>query len=175
MEDDKFDFSLWKFIIKSIKPLTCNKAPFSFSNQQAVCNSTIGNSDKVKAESNYIKEDLKSYNLKSYSIDYNTKLKVNKGRYSLDDQLDLHGYSVDHAYLTLTNFITKHYYTGSRCLLIITGCGKKLNTGLIKSNFANWLDSNKIQHMILYYTQATKMHGGKGAFYVLLKRIRKKT
>lgn len=163
-DDDKFDFSLWSSIVKDIRPITNNKVPLTQKKPIVFNSYNYSLSNKF----DFIKE------AKPYDIDYNTKLKVIKGKYLLNGQLDLHGYNLEEARSTLLSFITKHYYIGSRCLLIITGYGNQINTGLIKNNFADWLNSSVVQHMILYYTQATKSHGGKGAFYVLLRRIRTK-
>ncbi|WP_339045385.1 Smr/MutS family protein [Candidatus Mesenet endosymbiont of Agriotes lineatus] len=168
-DDDKFDFSLWCSVIKNITPITNNKI-LPIKKKLVAFNSHNNVNYYLNNKFDFIKEEK----LKSYDIDHNTKIKVIKGKYALDDQLDLHGYSLDKAYSILLNFITEHYHVGSRCLLIITGYGNQINTGVIKNNFANWLNSSEIQHMILYYTQATKIHGGKGAFYVLLRRIRTK-
>lgn len=168
-DDDEFDFSLWNSVIRNITPITNNKVlPIK---KKSV---TLNLHNNINYDSSNKFDFIKEEKLKPYDIDHNTKLKVIKGKYLLDDQLDLHGYNLDEAYSTLLSFITKHYYVGSRCLLIITGYGNKINTGVIKNSFANWLDNSEIRHMILYYTQATKTHGGKGAFYVLLRRIRKK-
>ncbi|GHM58334.1 MAG: UPF0115 protein [Candidatus Mesenet longicola] len=168
-DDDKFDFSLWYSIIKNIRPIANNKV-LPIEKKIVIFNSHNNINYSFSNKFDFIKEKK----LKPCDIDHNTRLKVIKGKYPLDDQLDLHGYSLDKAYSILLSFITKHYHVSSRCLLIITGYGNQMNTGLIKNNFANWLNSNEIQHMILYYTEATKIHGGKGAFYVLLRRIRDK-
>ena len=115
---------------------------------------------------------LGSYDLSSsYSIDYNTKSKVDKGKYLISDRLDLHGYSVDDSYYKLIDFITKNYQAGNRCVLVITGYGSTINEAeTIKGNLHKWLNDINIKHMILYWQQAKEKHGGKGAFYVLLRR-----
>lgn len=109
--------------------------------------------------------------LNTHSLDHNTKLKVDKGKYCIDDRLDLHGYNTESAYHKLTDFIMKNYHKGNRCLLVITGYGNSINSsGAIKNNLHKWLGDTKIHHVILYFQQATNAHGGKGAFYILLRR-----
>ena len=107
-------------------------------------------------------------------IDKNTKARIDRGLYHIDKLLDLHGYSQDTACGVLLNFITSSFMSGHRCVLVITGWGSK-NSGKnsIKSNFHKWLQSTKISNMLLYYTQAIPSHGGKGAFYVLLRNKHK--
>ena len=109
-------------------------------------------------------------------IDKNTKARIDRGLYPIDKLLDLHGYSQDTACGVLLNFITSSFLSGHRCVLVITGWGSK-NSGKnsIKSSFHKWLQSTRISNMLLYYTQAIPPHGGKGAFYVLLRNKHKLT
>ncbi|QKX01614.1 DNA mismatch repair protein MutS [Wolbachia endosymbiont of Cruorifilaria tuberocauda] len=106
-----------------------------------------------------------------FCLDYNTKSKVDRGKCFISNKLDLHGYSMNDAYYKLVDFIIKNYRVGNRCLLIITGHGNTVGKAdIIKNSLSNWLNDIKIQHVVLYYQQAIKKHGGKGAFYVLLRR-----
>ena len=110
------------------------------------------------------------------NLNNHTKKKVDKGKYYIDATLDLHGYTLDSAYDKLIDFIIKNYNLANKCLLIITGWGStnKNNSNSIKSNFSKWLQNEQIAKIILYYREAINSHGGKGAFYVLLKSKNKK-
>ncbi|QGR02373.1 Smr domain-containing protein [Ehrlichia ruminantium] len=109
------------------------------------------------------------------NLDKNTKKKIDKGKYHIDAVLDLHGYTLDTAYITLVNFIIKSYNTSKKCLLIITGWGSKSQgtNNSIKSNFNKWLHNEQIASLILYCKEAIGIHGGKGAFYLLIKSKKK--
>ncbi|MGL9725282.1 MAG: Smr/MutS family protein [Wolbachia sp.] len=157
MSDDELD---WQ---KNVKPINCEKVALKINHKVNI----RFMSDKVSLREKFLNIDNVGL---SFYLDYNTKLKVNKGRYSISGKLDLHGYSIDNAYYKLINFIIKNYQIGNRCLLIVTGNAAD-KTDTIKSNFSKWLSDTEIQHMVLYHQQATK-HGGKGAFYVLLRRNR---
>ncbi|MDN5247590.1 MAG: Smr/MutS family protein [Wolbachia endosymbiont of Tyrophagus putrescentiae] len=101
------------------------------------------------------------------------KLKVDSGKYLISGKLDLHGYSIESAYHTFVNFIVRNYQIGNRCLLVITGYGNKMNKmETIKSNLPKWLVDIRIRNLVLYHQQATEKHGGKGAFYILLRKNR---
>ena len=103
-------------------------------------------------------------------INGKTKSKLSKGLCRIDGTVDLHGCTMDIAYETLVDFITHSYNSSHRCVLVITGWGSKsLGENSIKSSLYHWLLSDRLINMVLYYTQAAPMHGGKGAFYVLLK------
>ncbi|QKX01152.1 DNA mismatch repair protein MutS [Wolbachia endosymbiont of Dipetalonema caudispina] len=123
-----------------------------------------------------LREDFFNINSGSlpFCLDYNTKLKIDKGKCLINNKLDLHGYSIEDAYSKLIDFIIENYKVGNRYLLIITGQSNIVGkTEIIKNNLSKWLNNSKIQYMVLYYRQAIKRHGGKGAFYVLLRKNKK--
>ncbi|NSM57095.1 DNA mismatch repair protein MutS [Wolbachia endosymbiont of Atemnus politus] len=160
MSDDELN---WQ---KNVKPIKCEKVTLKADHKVNV--KSIANRGTSDLQKNFL--NTNNGNL-SFCLDYNTKLKVDRGKYFISDKLDLHGYNIEDAYCKLIDFIIKNYRVGSRCLLIITGHGSatgKIDT--IKNNLNNWLNDTKIQHMVLYHQQATKKHGGKGAFYVLLRK-----
>ncbi|QOD38705.1 Smr/MutS family protein [Candidatus Wolbachia massiliensis] len=160
MSDDELN---WQ---KNVKPIECGKVTLKVDHKVSV-KSTVakGTSDLQEKFPNTNNCGL------SFCLDYNTKSKVDRGEYFISDKLDLHGYSAEDAYCKLIDFIIKNYRLRNRCLLIITGHGSATGkAGTIRSDLNKWLNDTKIQHMILYCQQATKKHGGKGAFYVLLRR-----
>jgi len=129
------------------------------------------NMNNSECDHSFFSQKSFPYTNLSFSLDHNTKLKVDRGQYFIGAKLDLHGCNIDDAYYKLMDFIIKNYQIGNRCLLVITGHGNSTNkVGAIKNNLHTWLNDTKIYHMVLYFQQATKKHGGKGAFYVLLRR-----
>lgn len=160
MSDDELD---WQ---KNVKPIECGKVTLKVDHKVNI-KSMIDKSISGLQE-NFLNTDNGD---SSFCLDYNTKLKIDRGKYFISDKLDLHGYSIDNAYCKLIDFIIKNYQAGNRCLLVITGHGNstdKIET--IKNSLNKWLNDTKVRNMILYYQQAIKKHGGKGAFYVLLRR-----
>ncbi|KJV68690.1 Smr/MutS family protein [Candidatus Neoehrlichia procyonis] len=120
----------------------------------------------------HINTQNKIYNIESgiiNSISNSTKAKIDQGKYRINSIIDLHGYTIDEAYYQLFNCIIKNYNLGNKCLLIITGWGSKNSCHSIRNNLHKWLQNEKISNLILYYKQAISSHGGKGAFYLLLK------
>ncbi|CCF78492.1 SmrmutS family protein [Wolbachia endosymbiont of Onchocerca ochengi] len=151
---------------KNVKPIRSEKVTLRVDHKVNI--KSIVSKDASYLQENFLNID--NGNL-PFCLDYNTKLKVDKGKCFISDKLDLHGYSIEDAYYRLVGFIIKSYQVGSRCLLIITGQGNTVGkTDIIKNNLSKWLNDTKIQHMVLYCQQATKKHGGKGAFYVLLRK-----
>ncbi|APR98234.1 Smr/MutS family protein [Wolbachia endosymbiont of Folsomia candida] len=162
MQDDELN---WQ---KNVKPLKCGKVTLKIDHKINI--KSVVNKGTFALEENFFNTSNASM---QSCLDYNTKSKIDKGKYFISDRLDLHGYNVEDAYYKLIDFVIKNYQAGNRCLLVITGYGNVTNkTGAIKNNLYKWLNDTKIQHMVLYHQQATKEHGGKGAFYVLLRRNR---
>ena len=112
-------------------------------------------------------------------IDRNTATRFRKGKFPLDATLDLHGMNREKAYKTLAGFIKSHYEQGSRCVLVITGKGKKPMEetepnvrGVLRECLPQWLDEPSLKPVILAFDNARQQHGGSGAFYILLRRKR---
>ncbi|MGN7619096.1 MAG: Smr/MutS family protein [Ehrlichia sp.] len=178
------DSALWDSIAAIATPISNNKVPYKKSKatnrdpHHSILSYDKCVSDYISPIHTNLTRDSNKHNISSgLNLDYNTKKKVDKGKYRIDNVLDLHGYTLNTAYNALTNFIIKNYNLGNKCLLIITGWNStnKHNNNSIKGNFGKWLQSENICETILYYRQAIHSYGGKGAFYVLLKSKNKKT
>jgi DNA-nicking Smr family endonuclease len=100
--------------------------------------------------------------------------KLQKGQFEIEGTLDLHGHTVDQAYGRFQNFINRSFTMHKRCVLIVTGKAQNAPdlSKTIKHNVKKWLEQSEIKIKILSYTEARPIHGGSGAFYVLLRRIR---
>ncbi|KJV86045.1 Smr/MutS family protein [Anaplasma phagocytophilum] len=104
------------------------------------------------------------------AIAHRMKLKVDKGKFRIDNVIDLHGYTTDVAYDLLADFIIMSFQSAHKCVLVITGWGSKQSgENALRRSLYKWLQSDKIVNMVLYYTRAVPEHGGRGAFYVLLR------
>lgn len=91
-------------------------------------------------------------------------------------ELSLHGLTRDQAYKTLEAFIDASYAMQRRMVLVITGKGIKSKPADVKlrDELPSWLNRDHIKNKIIRFTSAIQKHGGAGAFYILLKRARKK-
>lgn len=115
-------------------------------------------------------------------IDRNTAERFRKGHYPLDGTLDLHGMSREKAHIALGNFLHSHYGRGSRCVLVVTGKGKKQQLqyeaaqdifhGVLREMLPQWLGEPGLRPMVLAFDVASSKHGGSGAYYILLRRKR---
>jgi DNA-nicking Smr family endonuclease len=97
--------------------------------------------------------------------------KLQRGKYRLQAEVDLHGLTVVQARDELAGFLKECRQEHLSCVRVIHGKG--LGSGnkgpVLKSKVALWL---KQSDLVLAYTSARPVDGGTGALYVLLQRKR---
>lgn len=111
------------------------------------------------------------------NVDRNTALRFKKGDMPIEATLDLHGMTQESAHAALAAFIARARAAGRRCLLVITGKGRRAGSGgesvgVLRANVPRWLNGADLRPHVLAMTHARPRHGGEGALYVLLKRVR---
>lgn len=112
------------------------------------------------------------------SINKKDTVIINGKKLSIESILDLHGMNQDQAYKSVQDFIGFCWKAKYRCLLIITGTGKYKKVkgdsstppGVLRESLPKWLDTNLFLKYVSTIKEAEQRHGGKGAFYVLLKK-----
>ena len=110
--------------------------------------------------------------------------RVRRGRLEIDGRVDLHGLTQDMALRTLRNFLSMAYRDGYRTVLVITGKGLKAREresepwehhdepGVLRRKLPEWLGNPKFRQWVSGYAIAHMRHGGGGAFYVTMRRVR---
>ena len=168
---------LWDDIISSIKPLKSkSKGNLSIpkakpiKKQNDIEISFITPADIKPVKTRYIME--KDLSISDTSrIDKTIQKKIKNNTKKPDSTLDLHGFSLQSAHDLFINFITKNYLSHHRTLLVITGKGDpEKQTGTIRREFPNWINSADIKGMILYVEYAPYKTKNDGAFYVYLRK-----
>ncbi len=84
-------------------------------------------------------------------------------------ELDLHGMNIEQARTALYHWVQHLQHKGFLQALLITGKGNPSKPATLKSHAAAWL---KQIEAVQAYCTAQPNDGGRGAFYVLLKRIK---
>lgn len=107
-------------------------------------------------------------------VDKNTAQRFKGGELPLEGVLDMHGMHREQAHRALVAFVHEHYARGSRCVLAITGKGKKGHDaeGVLRSQLPLWLAEPGLRPLVLACDMARQKHGGSGAYYILLRRKR---
>lgn len=106
--------------------------------------------------------------------------RLRRGQLPIDARIDLHGMSQAEARAALEDFVVASRHGGRRCVLVITGKGGSRGTddygrprpGVLRDAVPKWLNTASMRPHILSFAQAQPRHGGGGALYILLKRLR---
>ncbi|HMN44851.1 MAG TPA: Smr/MutS family protein [Povalibacter sp.] len=98
-------------------------------------------------------------------------IRLRRGHYAVDAEIDLHGLSGAQAKEVLREFVTDAVQRELKCIRIVHGKGRRSGPrGPVLKNIVNrWL-----QHIdpVLAFASARAVDGGSGAVYVLLKSRR---
>lgn len=137
-----------------------------------------------KKQNNILLPPLKKTNINSeFNLEkVDIKKNIRKKNFYIDKKIDFHGNTLAESEVKFTNTILNCYNKNKRCLLFVTGKGlfnsknienaeqPKLYRGVIRSAFFKWVKLNKFSKYILSFEQASKEHGGDGAFYIYLRK-----
>ena len=108
-----------------------------------------------------------------YEIERPTHRKLAKGRLPIDSRLDLHNQTQDQAHQSLIDFLTGSHRSGHRHVLVITGKGRSPNSqGVLRKMLPIWISTPPLNQFVSAIRHASRDHGGEGAWYIRLKRIK---
>ena len=138
-------------------------------------NDKISDKDKIDWE-NFLKS-----NEKLIDKDYKQKTNVNYSTRSID----LHGYTLEEANRAIEKFINKCFSEQVNKLIVVTGKGIHSNNeknpyvskdlSILKYSVPEFISNNKKLNEMIYDIQDAKLEdGGSGAFYIYLKKNKKK-
>lgn len=105
---------------------------------------------------------------------------LKRGKLRPEGKLDLHGMTLERAHPALTRFILNAQSQGKRLVLVVTGKGKQrddggpipVRFGVLRHQVPQWLSMPPLGPAVLQVTQAHLRHGGGGAYYVYLRKLR---
>ena len=107
------------------------------------------------------------------TLDRRTKQKIARGNQAIDARLDLHGYTQAQAHDVLLRFLRATQSRGGRVALVITGKGGRgEGSGALRRAVPLWLALPEFRDMVIGFDTAALGHGGEGALYVRLRKIR---
>jgi hypothetical protein len=117
--------------------------------------------------------------LDRHGLDAGWDQRLGKGAIAPDFTLDLHGHSLDAAWSRLEHGLAQASAHGARVVLVITGKPRPVDAadrgrqrGAIRAKLLDWLALGSHASKIAAVRGAHPRHGGAGAVYVVLKRIR---
>ncbi|MGH6931600.1 MAG: Smr/MutS family protein [Dongiaceae bacterium] len=106
-------------------------------------------------------------------VDKRLAERLRRGQLPIEATLDLHGLTQGEAHDRLAGFIAVAAAAGRRCVLVITGKGMwRTDGGVLREMVPRWLNEAPTRGRVLALAPAQPRHGGAGALYLLLKRLR---
>ncbi|PWJ21746.1 Smr/MutS family protein [Jannaschia seohaensis] len=111
-------------------------------------------------------------------MDAKTHKRMKSGKLRPEAKLDLHGMTLAQAQPALARFVMSAQSEGKRLVLVVTGKGKSKPSdtvmpnrlGVLKHQVPTWLAMPPLASVVLQVTEASRSHGGSGAYYVYLRR-----
>jgi DNA-nicking Smr family endonuclease len=103
------------------------------------------------------------------------KQQLARGRTAIDVRIDLHGMTQAQAHAALVHFLRRGQHDGAKFALVVTGKGTRSaegERGVLRRQVPHWLRLPDLRDVVLGFEEAHVTHGGEGALYVRLKRLR---
>ena len=101
---------------------------------------------------------------------------LSRGRKDIDARLDLHGMTQIRAHRMLLTFLQRAHSDGLTFVLVITGKGKvggsEAERGVLRRQVPQWLSLPEFRSLVVGFEEAHIGHGGEGALYVRVRRVR---
>lgn len=175
--NDDEDLKLFQKAMSGVRPLDDDDRIHPVQNQKPVKirSHTVDeeNADAYISDPLNLKDVLQHDELSfaRSGIQHKLQKKLKRGELTIEDELDLHGYTAVQAKTAINDFFENARNRGYRCIRIIHGKGQRSEeqVPILKSYVAHWLPQYP---EVLAFCSATPRDGGTGAAYVLLKTKR---
>lgn len=180
------DIELWIETVKTIKPLR-HRA----SRNPPVAPS--GGSVQIKRPVNlpstpHMHSPLHKPPPQITGLDRRTTQKLTRGQVEIERRLDLHGTGIEVARINLLSFLRSAQLMGVRNVLVITGKGASPfsrhtlhgadhfhspeRAGRLRQLVTEWFHEFEFRSLVAGFQPAHPKHGGGGAYYVRVRRLR---
>lgn len=104
------------------------------------------------------------------------KQRLARGSAEIDCRIDLHGMTQAQAHGALVRFLRRAQNDGAKFALVITGKGARFaehgERGVLRRQVPLWLTLPEFREVVVGFESAHAAHGGDGAFYVRVRRVR---
>jgi len=174
------ELELWRHVARSVRPIKSRRraaAPKEEAPSAPAPKSKAGKpaapvaAPKLKPPAPAKRHEL-THGL-SHGIDRRQAARFRKGKLAIDGTIDLHGRTQQVAHDDLLAFLKRAHAAGKRNLLVVTGKGMtNSKVGILRQAVPRWLNEPAFRSLVLAFDYAEPQHGGEGALYVLVKRVR---
>lgn len=106
------------------------------------------------------------------------RTQLRRGQQGVEAAIDLHGMRQDEAHAALRGFLRVQQMRGAKLVLVVTGKGGPgdsgfgVERGVLRRNVPHWLSLADLRPLVLGFDEAEQRHGGAGALYIRLRRVR---
>lgn len=167
------EIALWARVAETVRPLPGRKVPRPLAKETAT--------ETVEAHALPPKLEGRAALAKAVKVtkpkpppeplEPNRSRRVVKEREVIAGRVDLHGLTLERARPVLESFILGAVERGDRLVLVITGKGSG-GRETLRGMTPLWLSQPPLRTLVAGVQQADRKHGGEGAFYVALKKLR---
>lgn len=102
--------------------------------------------------------------------------RIARGRKDIEARIDLHGMTQSHAHRALHEFLVRAQRDSFSLVLVITGKGRtgapESERGILRRQVPQWLALPDFRSLVVGFDEASIGHGGQGALYVRVRRVR---
>lgn len=168
-------------IPQSVHPATLPKPKPTKTPKARIDAFELGQKVSAKPSRNTLKPSV-TEQLRGAPVQMDNKAfgRMKRGKLKPEGRIDLHGMRVDTAHPALVRFVLSAQASGKRLVLVITGKGKDRDEpgpiptprGVLRNQVPHWLSIPPLAQAVMQVTPAHISHGGDGAYYVYLRRVR---
>ncbi|HUV33261.1 MAG TPA: Smr/MutS family protein [Devosiaceae bacterium] len=181
------DLHLWTEVARTVRPLQSRspvvpRTPPRAPDAKRAAGPPAGKPAPVKTRDTHPKQARPLSAMAqsaSKPLEPNLKRKIARGREAIDSTLDLHGMRQADAHQALERFVLAASARGDRNVLVITGKGTTRGAdtaapqpGVLRQAVPRWLSAPALSPYVSGSGAAARSHGGEGAIYVRLKRLK---
>jgi DNA-nicking Smr family endonuclease len=168
LQDD--ERGLWSAVTKSIKPLSGRRPETVDTDTDDGC-APPPKRPATKAAPKPLSPTPPKAPPSLTPLDRRTRQRVARGKVEIEARLDLHGMIQSEAHAELSRFLHRAGGRGARLVLVITGKGTR-GEGVLRRQVPQWLNLPEFRALVIGFETAHIAHGGEGALYVRLRRVR---
>ena len=172
---DPDERSLWKDVTRSIAPLPKRRRPDDADEAPAAPPLKV----KAKSKPVAVAAPVAPRPVprpEPAPLGRKAKRRLARGGDAIHGRLDLHGMTQAQAHDRLLSFLHTSQAKGAKVVLVITGKGARGGDtgerGVLKRQVPMWLRLPEFRDLVVGFESAGIGHGGEGAMYVRLRRVR---
>lgn len=181
------EIALWTHVARSARPLPGKRAPEPKAPEVSAAKpappaSKTASSAKASTANALPPEQKKPALSPIAPLERKLKTQLKRGIQPIEAVIDLHGMRQDEAHAALHRFIWRAQGDGAKLVLVVTGKGAAGQAhsmfggnderGVLRRMVPHWLRLPDLRPMVVGFDEADQRHGGSGALYIRLRRLR---